>query len=71
MLTMDSEFQRNRARGKLRTANNFKEGLIAGGRELGSNIVQGITGELVAVPLSNRQYYYYIINTLYCKSLNN
>ena len=49
LLTLDSEFQRNRARGKLRTANTVKEGLIAGGKELGSNIVEGITG-LVTAP---------------------
>ena len=47
-LTMDSEFHKNRARGKLKTAGTISEGLLVGGKELGNNIVEGITGIVTA-----------------------
>ena len=38
-LTMDPEYQKQRARGKLKTAGTISEGFLVGGKELGNNIV--------------------------------
>ena len=48
MLTLDPEFQMKRAKKKLKTAHSVTEGLYVGTKELGHNIVEGVTGILVS-----------------------
>jgi hypothetical protein len=44
MLTLDSDFQRLRNSRRLTKANSVSEGIYVGTRELGKNIVDGVTG---------------------------
>lgn len=48
MLTLDTEFQRNRTYRKYNQANTLSEGLYVGTQELGRNIVEGVTGIVVS-----------------------
>jgi hypothetical protein len=47
-LTGDSDFYKNRAKGKMKAASSISEGIIVGSKELGNNIVEGITGIVTA-----------------------
>ena len=48
MLTLDSEYQVQRAKNKLQQAHSLTEGLYVGTKELGTNIVEGVAGIIVA-----------------------
>ena len=48
LLTLDSEFQRNRNYRRYNKANTVAEGLFVGTQELGKNIVEGVTGIVVS-----------------------
>jgi hypothetical protein len=47
-LTLDSEFQRNRQYRRYNKTSTVSEGLIVGTKELGKNIVEGVTGIVVS-----------------------
>jgi hypothetical protein len=48
LLTLDSQFQRNRAYRRFNKTTSVSEGLYVGTQELGKNIVEGVTGIVVS-----------------------
>jgi hypothetical protein len=48
MLTLDSQFQRSRNYRRYNKSSTISEGLIVGTKELGKNIVEGVTGIVVS-----------------------
>jgi hypothetical protein len=48
LLTMDSEFYRNRANRRLTKAKSVSQGIYVGTKELGKNIVEGVSGIVVS-----------------------
>lgn len=48
LLTLDTEFQRNRTSRRLNKTTSVSQGLFVGTRELGKNIVEGVTGIVVS-----------------------
>ena len=48
MLTLDSQFQRNRTYRRYNKSSTVSEGLYMGTKELGKNIVEGVTGIVVS-----------------------
>jgi hypothetical protein len=48
LLTLDSQFQRNRAYRRFNKTSTVSEGLYVGTQELGKNIVEGVTGIVVS-----------------------
>jgi vacuolar protein sorting-associated protein 13A/C len=48
LLTMDSKFYRTRASRRLNKATNVSEGLYVGTKELGKNIMEGVSGVVVS-----------------------
>ncbi|CAK9250500.1 unnamed protein product, partial [Sphagnum jensenii] len=48
LLTMDAEFYRNRANRRLKKAKSVSQGIYVGTKELGKNIVEGVSGIVVS-----------------------
>ncbi|RYH29744.1 hypothetical protein EON65_07470 [archaeon] len=48
LLTLDSDFQRNRSLRRFNKTTSVSEGLMVGTQELGKNIMEGVTGIVVA-----------------------
>lgn len=48
LLTLDSQFQRNRAYRRFNKTSSMSEGIYVGTQELGKNIVEGVTGIVVS-----------------------
>ena len=45
LLTLDSEFQRARSYRRFNKTSTVSEGLLVGTKELGKNVVEGVTGK--------------------------
>eukprot|EP01035_Chromulina_nebulosa_P017712 gene17712-23304_t len=48
LLTLDSSFQRNRYARRMNKSNSVSEGIVIGTKELGKNIVEGVTGIVIS-----------------------